>query len=316
MPLPPPPSLLHASDRWSPSAPCAVAVGNFDGVHVGHAEIVGRLAALAAVHRLPTAVLTFDPHPAAVLRPESAPPPLSTPRRRAELLAALGVDAVFVQPTDRQLTSLSAESFHREILRGRLAAAAIVEGADFRFGAGRTGDVALLATLCREDGIPMEVVEPVLADGKPVSSSRIRSLIGSGQVAEANRLLTAAYRLSGTVVVGAQRGRTIGFPTANLSGIETLVPAGGVYAGRARSPSSASHDWHPAAIHVGPNATFGETGVSVEVHLLGFEGDLYGRQLDVDFLERLRETRRFASVDLLTEQLRRDVAAAARIATH
>ncbi len=316
MSLPPPPSLLHASDRWSPSAPCAVAVGNFDGVHLGHAEIVRRLAALAASQRLPTAVLTFDPHPAAVLRPETAPPPLSTPRRRAELLAALGVDAIFVQATDRRLTSLSADSFYQDILRGRLAAAAIVEGADFRFGAGRSGDVALLSRLCSEEGIPMEVVEPVMADGEPVSSSRIRSLVGSGLVAEANRLLTAAYRLSGTVVTGAKRGRTIGFPTANLSGIETLVPEGGVYAGRARSPSTASQAWHPAAIHIGPNATFGETGVSVEVHLIGFEGDLYGQPLDVDFLGRLRETRRFASVDLLAEQLRRDVAEAARIAAN
>ena len=310
MSLPPPPSLLHASDRWSPSARCAIAIGNFDGVHLGHAEIVRRLAAMAAAQRLPSAVLTFDPHPAAVLRPESAPPPLSTPRRRAELLAALGVDAVFVQPTDRQLTSLSAESFYRDVLRGRLAAAAIVEGSDFRFGASRSGDVHLLARLCREDRLPLEVVEPVMADGEPVSSSRIRSLVGSGLVAEANRLLTAAYRLSGTVVTGAKRGRAIGFPTANLSRIETLVPAGGVYAGRARCPSSAPDAWHPAAIHIGPNATFGETGVSVEVHLIGFDGDLYGQPLDVDFLATLRETRRFASVDLLAEQLRRDVAPA------
>ena len=268
---------------------------------------------MAASRGLPSAVLTFDPHPAAVLRPEAAPLPLSTPARRAELLAAAGVDAVFVQPTDRRLTSLPAEGFYREILRGRLAAAAVVEGADFRFGAGRIGDVGLLARLCGQDGLPIEVVEPVVAGGEPVSSSRIRGLVGSGAIAEANDLLTAPYRLRGTVVQGARRGRGIGFPTANLDRIATLVPAGGVYAGRARDAAAQRDDWRPAAIHIGPNATFGETGVSVEVHLIGFDGDLYDRQLDVDFLQRLRETRRFDSVDALRAQLSQDVARAAEI---
>lgn len=308
---PDPPSILVASGAWSPGSPCAVAVGNFDGVHLGHAAIIRRLIGLARSLGVPSAVLTFDPHPAAVIRPEAAPAPLSTPARRAELLARLGVDTVLVQPTDARLTSLTAKRFYADILRGTLHAAGIVEGCDFRFGAGRLGDVGLLAELCRADGIELAVVDHVAADGAAVSSSRIRGLIGSGDVAAANRLLTAPYRLEGTVVEGAKRGRALGFPTANLADVRTLVPAGGVYAGRAAIPGVAPH---AAAIHIGPNVTFGETSPTVEVHLIGFDDSLYGLQLGVDFLARLRDTRRFDSVAELVSQLTEDAKRAADVA--
>ena len=290
-------------------APCAVAVGNFDGVHVGHAAIVGRLRAAAARHGVSAVVLTFDPHPASILRPEQAPLPLTTPARRAELLLALGVNAVCVQPADAALMALEAEAFYAGVLRGRFAARAIVEGQDFRFGARRRGDVAMLATLCGRDGVELDVVPPVVIDGEAVSSSRIRTLVAAGRVAEAHTLMTAPYRLTGAVVVGARRGGTIGFPTANLAGIATLLPALGVYAAVAHVDGVAV----PAAVHVGPNVTFGETSVSVEAHLIGFAGDLYGRSLDVDFLDRVRDTRRFSSVEDLKAQLADDVAAARRI---
>ena len=290
-------------------APCAVAVGNFDGVHVGHAAIVGRLRAAAARHGVSAVVLTFDPHPASILRPEQAPLPLTTPARRAELLLALGVNAVCVQPADAALMALEAEAFYAGVLRGRFAARAIVEGQDFRFGARRRGDVAMLATLCGRDGVELDVVPPVVIDGEAVSSSRIRTLVAAGRVAEAHTLMTAPYRLTGAVVVGARRGGTIGFPTANLAGIATLLPALGVYAAVAHVDGVAV----PAAVHVGPNVTFGETSVSVEAHLIGFAGDLYGRPLDVDFLDRVRDTRRFSSVEDLKAQLADDVAAARRI---
>jgi riboflavin kinase/FMN adenylyltransferase len=290
-------------------APCAVAVGNFDGVHVGHAAIVGRLREAAERHRVPAVVLTFDPHPASILRPEQAPLPLTTPARRAELLLALGVNAVCVQPADAALMALEAEAFYAGVLRGRFAARAVVEGQDFRFGARRRGDVAMLAALCGRDGVDLDVVPPVVIDGEAVSSSRIRTLVAAGRLAEAHTLMTAPYRLTGTVVVGARRGGTIGFPTANLAGIATLLPALGVYAAVAHVDGVAV----PAAVHVGPNVTFGETSVSVEAHLIGFAGDLYGRVLDVDFLDRVRDTRRFASVDDLKAQLADDVAVAGRI---
>jgi riboflavin kinase / FMN adenylyltransferase len=290
-------------------APCAVAVGNFDGVHVGHAAIVGRLRAAAARHGVSAVVLTFDPHPASILRPEQAPLPLTTPARRAELLLALGVNAVCVQPANAALMALEAEAFYAGVLRGRFAARAIVEGQDFRFGARRRGDVAMLAALCGRDGVELDVVPPVVIDGEAVSSSRIRTLVAAGRVAEAHTLMTAPYRLTGAVVVGARRGGTIGFPTANLAGIATLLPALGVYAAVAHVDGVAV----PAAVHVGPNVTFGETSVSVEAHLIGYAGDLYGRPLDVDFLDRVRDTRRFSSVEDLKAQLADDVAAARRI---
>lgn len=292
-------------------AACAAAVGNFDGVHVGHAAIVGRLRAAAARHGVPAVVLTFDPHPASVLRPAEAPLPLTTPARRAELLAGLGVDAVCVQPADAALMALEPEAFFAGVLQGRMAARCLVEGRDFRFGARRRGDVEMLAGLCAAAGVELEVVPPVVVAGEPVSSSRIRGLVAAGRVAEARALLTAPYRLTGTVVVGARRGATIGFPTANLSGIATLLPALGVYAAQVTVDGAT----HPAAVHLGPNVTFGETAVSVEAHLVGFTGDLYGRTLDVDFLDHVRETRRFASVEELKARLADDVATAVRIAS-
>lgn len=282
---------------------------------MGHAAIVAALRATAGRLDVPAVALTFDPHPASVLRPEAAPVPLTTPARRAELLAGLGVDAVLVQPADARLMSLPAESFYTIVLRDRLRAAGLVEGADFRFGAGRRGDVTLLREWCAADGLAFDVVSPVLAGGEPVSSSRIRSLIAAGDVEAANRLLTAPLRLRGTVVRGKQRGAGLGFPTANLGSIATLSPAQGVYAARAAvADAEGSGTLYVAAVHIGPNVSFGEATVSVEVHLVGFNGDLYGRSLDVDFLSRLRDTRRFDSIDELKAQLAADVAAAVAIA--
>lgn len=316
-PFPPgSPRVFSATGRWTPAAPgCAVAIGNFDGVHVGHAAIVRRLVAAAADRGLPAVAVSFDPHPAALLRPESAPEPLSTPRRRAELLADLGVDAVVVQPVDRRLLALEPEAFYAWLLRGWLGARVLVEGEDFRFGAARRGDVTLLEALGKPDGVVVEIVPPVTVGGAPVSSSRVRRLVAEGAVAEAGALLTAPYRIEGRVVEGAKRGRTLGFPTANLGAVATLVPADGVYAARAWVGDGAGPATpYPAAVHVGPAPSFGVTERAIEVHLIGFTGDLYGQALAVDFLERLRETRRFAGVEELVGQLRADTARAAEVA--
>ena len=283
-------------------------MGNFDGVHLGHARIVGALRDVGRRLGLPTAVFTFDPHPARILRPAAAPPALTTPERRAELLLALGVDAVLLWPIDATTLALAAEAFYGDVLRAGVRAAAIVEGPDFRFGAGRSGDVALLRRLAATDGVEVAVVDPVSSAGEPVSSSRIRSLVAAGDVSGAAALLTAPYRISGVVVHGRARGRTLGFPTANLSGIATLVPAPGVYAGRACLDGGTSR---AAAIHVGAPVSFGATEPTVEVHLVGYSGDCYGRGLDVDFLSRLRDTRRFDSIEALKDQLAADVARAA-----
>lgn len=309
------PWIIHGSDSWIDlPAACGVTVGNFDGVHLGHAEIVRRLVATARRRSIPAVALTFDPHPAAIVRPGQVPPPLTTMARRAELLLALGLDAVFVQPADAALMALSAEQFFNDVLQRQLRAAALVEGADFRFGAARQGDVAVLESLCHGADVSLEVVPPVIVEGAPVSSSRIRALVAAGRVDGAAALATAPYRLTGTVIEGAKRGGPLGFPTANLSAIATLLPGQGVYAGWATVGDTGSR--HPAAIHIGPNVSFGVETVSVEAHLIGFRGDLYGDTLHVDFLVRLRDTRRFASLDELTAQLTADVARAAEIARH
>lgn len=322
-PLPhvPVPRLLAAGPRWHQGrSGCAVSVGNFDGVHLGHAAIVARLLEAGRRLGLPTAALTFDPHPARILRPDVAPAALSTPDGRAGLLLDLGVDAVLVQPVDRAFLALPAAAFYTEVLRGAVGAVAIVEGPDFRFGADRKGDLELLGTLAAEEGVEVITVAPLEHGGEAVSSSRIRRLIAAGEIAAANDLLTAPYRVGGLVVHGQARGRKIGFPTANLEGIPTLLPASGVYAGLAHPSATAAGEGGgarspcPAAIHIGPNVSFGATSVTVEVHCIGFDGDLYGQRLDVDFLTRLRDTRRFESIDDLKAQLATDVARAAAVA--
>lgn len=295
-----------------------VAVGNFDGVHIGHAAIVSELRTMASRLSAEASVLTFDPHPATLVRPDAAPMPLSTAGRRAELLLSLGVDSVFVQPMVPSLVELSAAAFFDQVLCQRMGAVGLVEGVDFRFGRGREGDVAMLTRLCEAGGLACDVVEPVLGGDAIVSSSRVRSLIATGEVGLAASLLTAPYRISGRVVEGAKRGRTLGFPTANLDSITTLLPAPGVYA--ADVVVDSSRDSPPthgarqaAAVHLGGNVSFGETTLSVEAHLIGFTGDLYGRTLHVDFRERLRDTHRFDSREALVSQLEVDVRRAAEV---
>jgi len=314
VPLPAP--LVFGSSSCAPPLPrAAVAVGNFDGVHLGHAAIARRLREIAEREGVPAIALTFDPHPASIVRPATAPVPLTTPARRAELLLALGLDAVLVQPANAALVAMPAEAFYHEILRGRLGGVAFVEGADFRFGARRAGDVHVLTQLARADGVIVEVVAPVVVDGEPISSSRLRALVAAGDVAAAARLSTAPHRASGIVIEGARRGRQLGFPTANLGTVATLLPAAGVYAARASiQEEGPTRKWFAAAVNVGPAPTFGVSASGVEVHLVGYSGDCYGHMLDVDFLARLRDTRRFPSADDLAAQLATDVAQAAEIA--
>ena len=286
----------------------AVAIGNFDGVHRGHARIVERLRERAKQLAGPAIVFTFDPHPVRLLRPEHAPPPLTWTDRKADLLEQLGVDAMIAYPTDEALLALSPQEFFSRIVREALAAKAMVEGPNFYFGHNRAGTNEVLRGLCADAGIGLDIVEPLTVAGDFVSSSRVRKLIQAGELAEAAALLTQPYRIRGMVTHGAGRGGKLGFPTANLDAIDTLLPASGVYAGRALLPGKT---W-PAAINLGPNPTFGEQAMKVEVHLIGFTGSLYGQPMEVDFVARLREIRRFAGVEDLKEQLRRDIADAER----
>lgn len=287
-----------------------VAIGNFDGVHLGHARIVARLLRNAHQTGGQAIVFTLDPHPAAILRPQQAPLPLTTVARKAQLLGDLGVDAVIAYPTDAALLALSPWEFFAQVLMGRMRIRGLVEGYNFNFGRNRAGDVRALAEYCGQAGIALEVVGPVEVDGQVISSSRIRQLLGQGAVEQAGRMLTEPYRIAGLVVHGAGRGRQLGYPTANLHGIETLLPGGGIYAGLAWVDGRA---W-PAAISVGPNPTFDEAAMKTEVHLIGFNGSLYDRPLEVDFLARLRDIQRFGSADELIRQMDRDIADAQQIA--
>jgi riboflavin kinase/FMN adenylyltransferase len=283
-----------------------VAVGNFDGVHRGHTALI---AAARQTGRGPVVPVTFDPHPVVLLAPENYQPPLTTMPERARLLHAVGADHVAVLQTTPELLALSPEAFFRSIIRGTFAARGMVEGYNFRFGKDRAGSNDTLRTLCAAADIEFREVPAFTLDGRPVSSSRVRDALVRGDVAGAADLLARPYRLSGIVATGAHRGRTIGFPTANLEQIETLVPAEGVYAVSVTTGGGPC----AGAAHIGPNATFGEHARTVEVHLLDFAGDLYGQTLAVDFIARLRGTRKFDGVDALVEQMRRDVAEARRI---
>ena len=214
-------------------------------------------------------VFTFDPPPTRILRPEAAPEPLLWLERKIEILAELGADAVLVYPTDKALLEMEAREFFDRIVRGRLAARAMVEGPNFFFGHNRSGNVEVLRRFCAEADMPFEVAEPVEIEGQIVSSSRIRSLVMAGRLDEARAMLGRPYRIRGVVVRGAGRGAQIGYPTANLEQIDTLLPGEGIYAARAL----AGGVWHPAAVSLGPNPTFDEGRLKVEAHLIGFQGD-------------------------------------------
>lgn len=288
----------------------ALSIGNFDGVHLGHARIVERLLVQAATVGGPALVFTFDPHPVRILRPHAEPPPLTWTDRKAELLVELGVDAMIAYPTDEALLQLSPRQFFDQIVCGRLEAKAMVEGPNFFFGHDRAGTIDTLRQFTRQAGMALEVVEPVVVEGEVVSSSRVRRLLANGDVDAAARMLTRPYRLRGIVTHGSARGARIGFPTANLDGIDTLVPGAGVYAALAQV---GGQRW-PAAMNIGPNPTFGEHAAKVEVHLIGFSGQIYGQPLEVDLLGRLRDIRPFAGVDELKSQLAGDIAAARGLA--
>jgi riboflavin kinase/FMN adenylyltransferase len=304
-------NILHSLDDFPASLHHgAVAIGNFDGVHRGHARLIERLTSMARSVGGPAVVFTFDPHPVSLLRPSAAPMPLIWTERKIEILAEMGVDAVIVYPTTRQFLELDARQFFDHIVREKLDAKAMVEGPNFYFGHNRSGDIAVLRRFCEEAGLPFEVAESVEIDGQAVSSSRVRKLLQEGRIAESAELLGRPYRIRGMVVRGAGRGSKLGFPTANVEQIDTLLPPDGIYAGKA----IANDFSYPAAISMGTNPTFDEQAMKVEVFLLDYQGDLYDRPLQVDFITRLRDTVKFKSVDELIDQMNRDVEATRQIA--
>lgn len=282
-----------------------VTVGTFDGVHRGHWAVLDEVRGRAEASSLRAVLLTFHPHPLRIVRPEHAPPLLTTPEEKKEILAESGVDwAVFLSFT-RALSRYEPRRFVEEILVGRLGVKELVIGYDHGFGRGRSGDAETLRTIGRDFGFSVDVVEPVSAEGDAISSSRIRRAIEEGEVRRAARGLGRPYSVRGLVVRGEGRGRKLGFPTANLhvSSSEKLVPPPGIYAVR----GVLRRGTFPGALHVGPRPTFRGSLPTVELHLLDFEGDLYGEEVRVDFVERLRDVLPFDSVPALVEQMRADV---------
>jgi riboflavin kinase / FMN adenylyltransferase len=282
-----------------------VAIGNFDGVHRGHAHLLDRLKARAQLAGVPALALTFDPPPVAVLRPEAAPAPLTWLTRRLSLMQSAGADEVGIFRTGPWLLGLTAREFFDRVILGQLGARGMVEGPTFGFGRDRGGDAEILRGWCLEAGLEFEVATPTEADGQIVSSTRIRKALADGEADLASRLLGRPHRIRGIITHGAGRGAGIGVPTANLDGIDTLIPDDGVYAGLALIEGQGPAI--PAACNIGPNPTFGEQIRKVEAHLIDFDGDLYGRTVDLDILQRLRPTRRFAGLDDLIGQIKLDI---------
>ena len=291
---------------------CVTTIGVFDGVHRGHRVILNRMVERARETGLPSLVLTFDPHPSEVVRPGSHPAMLTSARRKAELLEALGIDVLCALPFTLEFSRLAPAEFVHEILVEHLHAAAVVVGENFRFGHRAAGDVPLLRELGGRFGFATEGVQIVGADDTAYSSTFIRSCIDAGDVAEAARALGRSHRLEGIVVRGDMRGRELGYPTANLQTLpHAAVPADGVYAGRLVHGEQAL----PAAISIGTNPTFEGRERRVEAYVLDYDGDLYGEHVAVDFSARLRGMERFEDIAALQAQMAQDVALTRRLVT-
>jgi riboflavin kinase/FMN adenylyltransferase len=288
-------------DRRLPARPAAVAVGNFDGLHLGHRKILARLCTLAEERSLLALVLTFEPHPERALGKRSVHL-IDTPEQRLGRLAGTCIDAVAVTPFDASFSRLSCGAFVNDVLVRRLGARHVVVGRDFRFGHDRRGDTARLRTLGRQAGLAVHVVPPAVLDGRVVSSSAVRRLLARGRVEEAARLLGRPYEIAGKVVSGRQRGRLIGFPTANLDTRNEILPRG-VFITETVHKGTV----HRSLTSIGTNPTFGPHPLSVETLLLDRRGSLYGSDLTVRLLRRIRPTRKFAGAAALAARIRTDV---------
>ncbi|MGE7438244.1 bifunctional riboflavin kinase/FAD synthetase [Kitasatospora sp. NPDC001175] len=286
-----------------------VTIGSFDGVHRGHQLIIGRTVERARELGVRTVVVTFDPHPSEVVRPGSHPPLLAPQPRRAELMAELGVDAVLVLPFTPEFSKESPEAFVQQVLVDALRARLVIEGPNFRFGHKAAGSVELLAELGRKADFEVEVVDlkvrGAAGDGEPFSSTLVRRLISEGDMTGAAEVLGRPHRVEGVVVRGAQRGRELGFPTANVETVpHSAIPADGVYAGWL----TAGGERMPAAISVGTNPTFDGTLRTVEAYAIDRIGlDLYGLHVAVDFLAYLRGMEKFDSIEALLDRMADDV---------
>lgn len=299
--------IVRGLESYPPEgAPSVVALGVFDGVHLAHRAILGAAVSRARETGVPALACTFDPHPMEVLQPERAPAPLTTIPERLELFAQSGLDGAVVLEFTRELAAMEPEAFVKDVLVARLRARDVVVGFNHRFGHGASGDAAMLESLGGRLGFRTHVVPPLLLDGVPVSSTEVRAALQRGEVDVAARFLGRPYSIDGRVVPGAGRGRTLGFPTANVAPDRPVLVAAGVYG----CDLQVDDRRYRTVVNIGVRPTFGETTTTVEAHVLDFSGDLYDRRVRLLFRERLREERKFPSVDALRAQIAADIAGA------
>jgi riboflavin kinase/FMN adenylyltransferase len=290
-------------DRGSIARDVALTIGNFDGVHRGHQRLLRRLVRDAERRRASAVVVTFDPHPRCVVDPHGCPPALTSVDERVTLLMHAGASDVIVLDFTAELSRLSAERFIDMLLES-LAVRRIFEGPGFALGHARTGDAAFLSAYGARKGFDVVTVAPAISRGRPVSSGRVRAALMAGRLGEANALLGRSYRLEGTVVSGDERGRTLGFPTANVATDPgRCLPAPGIYA----TWCGVGEEWRRAATSIGYRPTFGGKTLTVEAYVLDFEGDLYGERVRLEFVARLRGERAYPDVTRLVAQMQRDV---------
>ena len=287
-----------------------LALGNFDGLHRGHVKIIERIERSALEHRGTSVVLTFDPHPPRVLRPDKAPALLMTKAQKIDALAKAGVQAVAVVRFTYEMSRWEPERFVRTVLVDWLRVVEVWVGADFLFGRDRSGNFSLLRSLGAQQGFRAEKIDPVRYKDFVVSSTRVRRLVAEGRVDEAGALLGHHYVISGTVVEGAKRGRELGFPTANIASDNELFPPHGVYA----TTLTVDGVVYPSVTNIGMRPTFGVTqSATIEAHVLGATLDLYGRDVRLAFVQRLRDERKFPDIDALQQQIAADVRRASRL---
>jgi riboflavin kinase / FMN adenylyltransferase len=284
-----------------------VALGNFDGFHLGHQAVVGRAVARAFHERRPAIVATFDPHPVRYFRPDVPPFRLTTLDQREALFAHAGADAMLVFEFNEKLRETSAEEFVSWLLAGKIGAAGVVTGDDFSFGKGRTGNVEMLRTLGGHSGIIAETVAPVLVDGERVSSGRIREALVAGDAGRATHFLSRDFAIEGVVQKGDQRGRELGYPTANLTLGDYQRPKYGIYAVRVTLDDGSEH---PGVASLGVRPTFEPPQELLEAHLFDFDGDLYGRKIEVALHAFIREEKKFGDIDELVSHMKEDEARA------
>ncbi len=286
---------------------CVVTLGNFDGVHRGHQKIIRKAVDRARAISGSSVVYTFDPHPLNVLRPEQEPPKITTFEEKAHLISMLGVDYLVCEHFTKRFAGKTPEAFLQEIICGRLRPREIVIGHDYSFGRGRNGSVALLQQAGLQHGFSVHVEQDIRDRNIPVRSTMIRRLINEGRVSLAAKLLGDEYRISGAVVHGKKR--RIGFPTANLSHVKDLVPHNGVYAVLADTP----YGTYGGAVNIGFNPTFDGKKRTIEAHLFDFDQDLYGRDITLRFVRKIRLEKKFASIEELQRQIELDIEKARRI---